>query len=113
MIFKKIGRSIFWIIEVCGALVGAAGIVLLYISWLAWLNTGTLPPYDLQMLWADLHLQPPHSEWIGESVLAGVMKFECWMVFLIIGGGLFILGSVGERLFDNSIWLAQKGDVVA
>jgi len=108
MIFKRIGRSIFLIIEVCGALVGAAGIVLLYILWLAWLKTGSFPAYDLQMVWADLHLQQPHAEWIGESILADVLRFECWVVFPIVGGGLFILGAVGEGLLDDSTHLAKE-----
>ena len=103
MIFKRIGRSIFWIIEGCGALVGSAGIVLLYVSWLARLKTGTWPTYDLQMFWADLHLQPPHAGWIGESVWAVILKMECWIAFLIVGGGLFILGYVGEGILDNAL----------
>jgi hypothetical protein len=102
MIFKRIARSIFLIIEGLGALVGSAGIVLLYVSSLAWLKTGTWPVYDLQMLWADLHLQPPHVEWIGAPLLALIPKVECWIAFLIVGGFLFILGFVGEGRLDGS-----------
>ena len=32
MIFKRIARSIFWIIEGLGAIVGSAGIVLIYVD---------------------------------------------------------------------------------
>lgn len=102
MIFKRIGRLIFWIIECCGAVVGSAGIVLLYISLLAWLKTGTWPAYNLQMFWTDFHLQPPQVEWIGASLLALIPKVECWIAFLIVGGGLFILGFVAEGVLDNS-----------
>ncbi|MDR3572346.1 MAG: hypothetical protein P4L50_00655 [Anaerolineaceae bacterium] len=106
MIFKRIGRLIFWVIEVCGALLAAAGIVLLYVLELNWFSNGTLPAYDLQMLLADVHLQPPHIEGIGELILAGVLKIECWIVFLIVGGVLFILGAVGEGLLDD--YVARK-----
>ena len=102
MIFKRIARSIFLIIEGLGALVGSAGIVLLYVSSLAWLKTGTWPVYDLQMLWADLHLQPPHAEWIGASLLALIPKVECWIAFLIVGGFLFILGFAGDGSLEGS-----------
>jgi hypothetical protein len=102
MIFKRIARSIFWIIEGCGALVGSAGIVLLYVSSLTWLKTSTWPAYDLQMFWADLRLQPPHAEWIGASLLALIPKVECWIAFLIVGGFLFILGFVGEGSLEGS-----------
>ena len=102
MIFKRIWRSIFWMTEGFGALVGSAGIVLLYVSWLAWLKTGTWPAYDLQMLWADLHFQLPHVGWIGDPVWAVILKLECWIAFLITGGVLFILGAVGEGVLDRS-----------
>jgi len=103
MIFNRIARSIFLIMEGLGALVGSAGIVLIYISLLAWLKTGTWPAYDLQMLWADLHLQPPpHAEWMGASLLALIPKVECWIAFLIVGGFLFILGFVGDGSLEGS-----------
>ena len=102
MIFKRIARWVFWIIEGCGALVGSAGIVVLYISLLAWLKTSTWPAYNLQMLWADLHLRPPHVEWIGASLLTLIPKVECWIAFLIVGGFLFILGFVGDGRLEGS-----------
>ena len=102
MIFKRIARSIFWIIEGLGALVGSAGIVLIYISLLAWIKTGTWPAYDLQMFWADLHLQPLHVEWTGASLLTLIPKVECWIAFLIVGGFLFILGFVGDGSLEGS-----------
>src|SRR5271154_49855 len=60
VVIKRIGRTIAWIIEGCGALVAAAGVVLLYILLLAWLKSGVWPAYDLQMLWDQKH---PHVEW--------------------------------------------------
>ena len=102
MIFKRIARSIFWIIEGCGAVVGSARIVLLYVSLLAWLKTGTWPAYDLRTFWADVHLQSPHVEWMGASLSALVPKVECWIAFLIVGGILFILGFVGEGSLEGS-----------
>jgi hypothetical protein len=102
MIFRRIARSIFLIIEGLGALIGAAGIVLLYVSSLAWLKTGTWPAYNLQTLWADLRLQPPHAEWIGASLLGLIPKVECWIAFLIVGGFLFILGFVGDGSLDGT-----------
>jgi len=108
MIFKRTLRSIFWIIEGSGALVGSAGIVLLYVSSLAWLKGGIWPAYDLLALWTNLHFQLPHAEWIGASVLAVILKMECWIAFLIVGGVLFILGATGERVLDASIHRAKK-----
>ena len=102
MIFKRIARSIFLIMEGCGALVGSAGIVLVYISLLAWLKAGTWPAYNLQMLWTDLHLQPPHAEWVGASLSALIPKVECWIAFLIVGGFLFILGFAGDGSLEGS-----------
>ena len=103
MIFKRIWRSIFWMTEGFGALVGSAGIVLLYVSWLAWLDTHTWPAYDLRAFWADLHFQTPQVEWIGASLSALIPKLECWIAFLIVGGVLFVLGAVGEGVLDNSL----------
>ena len=104
MIFNRIARSIFLIMEGLGALVGSAGIVLVYISVLAWLKTGTWPAYNLQMLWTDLHLQPPHVGWMGASLLSLlslIPKVECWIAFLIVGGFLFVLGFVGDGSLEG------------
>jgi len=56
------------------------------------------------MFLADIHLHPPHAEGVGELILAGVLKLECWAV----DGGLFILGSVGEGLLDDCTRLAKE-----
>jgi hypothetical protein len=99
---KGIARTIFLIIEGLGALIGSAGIVLLYVSVLAWLKTGTWPAYDLQTFWADLHFSPLHVDWMGASLSALIPKVECWIAFLIVGGFLFILGFVGEGSLERS-----------
>jgi hypothetical protein len=110
MIFKRIGRAIFWIIEVCGALLGAAGIVMLYVSWLAWLKTGIWPDYDLQALWIDLHFKLPHTEWLGESLSAVILTLPSWIAFLIVGGVLFILGAVCEGRLDDYAQFAEEAE---
>jgi hypothetical protein len=107
VIFKKTGLAICWVIECCGALVASAGVVYLYISFLAWLKFGFWPSYDLQMLWEALHTQWPHAEWLGSQKIIDLVplflrNLPTWIVFLSLGGFIYILGFLGDRDFEES-----------
>ena len=112
MIFKKIGRAICWVIVGCGALVASAGVVYLYVSVLAWLKIGIWPSYDLQMFWDAIHSQWPHIEWTRAQKLIDlvpevVVKLPLWIAFLVVGGSVYILGFLGVRVLDESIYKAK------
>lgn len=107
--FKKLGRAVCWIFEGCGALATAAGVVLLYVSSLAWLKFGTWPPNDVQVFWDNMHSQWPYVEWIINVrkilVLAPaiVLNLPLWMAFLIVGGSIYFIGFVGGRVLDDFV----------
>jgi hypothetical protein len=109
VMFKKLGRAVCWIFEGCGALATAAGVVLIYVSSLAWLKFGTWPPNDVQVFWDNMHSQWPHVEWIinVQKILvlapAIVLNLPLWMAFLIVGGSIYFIGFVGGRLLDDSV----------
>ena len=105
---RTLWLAIFWIVEVCGALVAAAGLVLLYVSSLVWLRSGVWPPDDLQLLWHNVHSQWPHVEWdsvqrIMDSVPGFVLKLPLWIPFFMIGTCIYILGLVGVRAFSSDV----------
>jgi hypothetical protein len=107
VIFKKIGRAIFWVIECCGVLVASTGMLYLYISFLARLKFGIWQHYDLQMFWEALHTQWPNAEWLGsqkviELVPPFLLNLPTWIVFLSLGGFLFILGLLGDRDLEGN-----------
>jgi len=107
VIFKKIGRAICWVIECCGVLVASTGVLYLYISFLARLKFGIWPRYDLQMFREALHSQWPHAEWLGSQkiidlVPSFLLNLPTWIVFLSLGGFLYILGLLGDRDFEES-----------
>jgi hypothetical protein len=105
VVFKKLGRAIAWIIEGCGALVAAAGVVLLYLSLLAWLKSGVWPAYDLQMLWDEMQqrVEWKSAQRIIEMAPAAPLRLPLWIAFLIIGAGVNILGFLGNRALDDPI----------
>jgi len=94
VVFKKLGRAIAWIIEGCGALVAAAGVVLLYLSFLAWLKSGVWPAYDLQMLWDEMQrrVEWKSAQRIIEMAPTVLLRLPLWIAFLIIGAGVIALG---------------------
>jgi hypothetical protein len=105
MIIKNIGRAICWIIEGCGALIAAAGLVYVYVSFLAWLKFGVWPSYDLQMFWTAAHSQWPQVGWMGSPKIIGlvppaILKLQMWIVFLIVGGSMYIVGGLGKMGLD-------------
>jgi len=105
VIFKKTGRVICWVIECLGALVASAGVVYLYVSCLSWLKFGVWPSYDLQMFWAAVHSQWPHMEWTGLQKIIGlvpavILGLPTWVVFLIAGGSVYIVGILGNLGLD-------------
>jgi hypothetical protein len=111
---QKCGRAMCWLVEGCGALVAAAGAVLLYVSSLAWLKTGTWPPSDLQMFWGNMHSQWPQIEWIVgaqkivDSLPTAILTLPLWITFLSVGGSIYILGFVGNSGFYYSTGARKK-----
>lgn len=113
MILKKMIRAICWIIECCGALVAAAGLVLLYVSWLAYLKAGAWPANDVQVLWDNLQSQWPNVDWSTvqktmNSIPAAVLKLPLWIVFLVVGGSTYLLGVIGADGLDESMSINKK-----
>ncbi len=70
MVFKTIGQILCWLIAACGAILASAGVLMLGISLLGWVRSGTWPDYDLRMLWNDLHLKPWNVQEMIDSALA-------------------------------------------
>lgn len=109
VIFEKVGRSIGWIVEACGALGAAVGLVLLYVSFLARLKFGEWPAYNLKTLGDNAHLQWPSLELTTtlqkalDTMPVIFLNAPAWAPFLIVGGGIYILGLVSVRIFDKSI----------
>jgi len=113
VIFKKIGRAICWVVEGCGALLAAAGVVYLYVSGLAWLKSGIWPSYDLQSLWDAVQSQWPQIEWKGvqktlDLAPAVILKLPVWIAFLIVGGSIYILGLLVDLVLDDSMYTTKN-----
>jgi hypothetical protein len=105
MIFKNIGRVICWVMEGCGALLAAAGLVYLYLSFLGWLKFGIWPSYDLQTFWTAAHNQWPQVAWLGSEKLIGfvpaaILKLQMWIFLLIVGAPIYIIGILGKVGLD-------------
>jgi hypothetical protein len=106
---KKAGRSIGWIIEACGALGAAAGLVLLYVSLLARLKFGEWPAYDLRTLFDNAHSQWPSLQLtttlpkVVEKMPTILLSAPAWVPFLAVGASIYLLGLIGVRIFDEAI----------
>src|ERR1700722_7267480 len=109
VIFKKAGRSRGWIIEACGALGAAAGLVLLYVSFLTRLKFGEWPTFDLKTLGDNAHSQWPSLQFTTtlqkalDTLPTIFLNAPAWAPLLVVGGGIYILGFVSVRIFDESI----------
>jgi hypothetical protein len=109
VIFKRAGRSIGWIIEACGALGAAAGLVLLYVSCLARLKFGEWPTYNLKTLSDNVHSHWPSLQLTTtlqkavDTLPTIFLNAPAWAPFLIVGGGIYILGIGSVWIFDESI----------
>ena len=109
VIVKKIVRLTGWVVEVCGALGAAAGLVLLYVSFLARLKFGEWPAYSFKTLCENAHAQWPSLQLtttLQKAVDAMPTIFldaPAWTPFLIVGGGIYIFGLVSGRILDESI----------
>jgi hypothetical protein len=113
MILNRLGLWMFWIIEVCGALITAAGLVLLYVSCLAWLKFGSWPATDVQMFWDNLHTQWPQVSWasvqmVYDRVPIFVRELPLWAGFLGLGAGFYIPALLGVRILDEASWVSKK-----
>jgi hypothetical protein len=109
VVFKKAGRSISWIVEACGAFIAAIGLLLLYLSLLARLQSGEWPVSDLKMLCDNARAQWPTLQLITklqnavDSAPTIILNAPAWAPFIIAGGVIYILGLVGVKKFDESI----------
>jgi hypothetical protein len=113
MILKRLGLWMFWTIEACGALVAAAGLVLLYVSCLAWLKFGSWPGTDVQMFWDNLHTQWPQVRWasvqeIFERVPITLRELPLWAAFLGLGASIYVPALVGIRILDDASWTSER-----
>jgi hypothetical protein len=113
MIFKRTGLWMFWIIEACGALVTAAGLVLLYVSCLAWLKFGSWPGTDVQMFWDNLHTQWPQVHWasvqmVFDRVPIIVRQLPLWAAFLGLGASIYVPALIGVRILGDASYVFKK-----
>src|SRR5262245_56310402 len=107
MVLKRIGRIICWVTTASGAIIISAGVLMLFITSLSWLRSGVWPHYDLRMLWDELHLGPWNVQEIIDSVLTLVPTLPLWAVAALVGGSMYIVGSVGSKVINAYIQLAQ------
>jgi|SRR5580704_11383261 hypothetical protein len=101
MILKRIGQTIFWIVEVCGILLISLSVVLLFLLTLAKVKSGTWPQYNLAMFWDDLHL--PHLEnaqKIAEVIIATISRLPAWTAVLVMGVVVYAVGWIGRSVVD-------------
>ncbi len=107
MAVKKIGQIMCWLVAACGVIIASAGLLMLGISLLRRLRSGTWPDYDLRMLWDELHLKPWNVQETIDSVLALIPTLPVWAAAMIAGGGMYLVGRVGYALFSACIQLSK------
>jgi hypothetical protein len=101
---RKIGRVIGLIIEGCGTLVAAAGLVHLYVSFLARIKFGEWPANSIKSLLDNMHSQWSDADWITKLQNAtqvfptAILDAPLWTCFLVVGGAIYVCG----RMFGKA-----------
>jgi len=101
---RKIRRGIGLIIEGCGTLVAAAGLVLLYVSFLARIKFGEWPANSIKISLDNMHSQWPDADWITKLQNATqvfpttILDAPLWTFFLVVGGAVYFCG----RMFGKA-----------
>ena len=106
---RKIGRGTGLIIEGCGTLVAAAGLVLLYVSSLARIKFGEWPANSIQVFLDNIHSQWPDAECMtklqnaAQVLPATILDAPLWTFFLVVGGAIYFCG----RMFGKAIPITE------
>jgi hypothetical protein len=107
---RKIGRGIGLIIEGCGTLVAAAGLVLLYVSLLARIKIGEWPANSIRILLDNMHSQWSDADWMtklqnaAQVLPATILDAPLWTFFLVVGGAIYFCG----RMFGKAIPITEQ-----
>jgi hypothetical protein len=106
---RKIGRGVGLIIEGCGTLVAAAGLVLLYVSLLARIKFGEWPANSVRILLDNMHSQWSDADWMtklqnaAQVFPATILDAPLWTFFLMVGGTIYFCG----RMFGKAIPITE------
>jgi hypothetical protein len=105
MILRRIARTFFWTIEICGIFLVAASIVLLFLLSLVWLRSGIWPEYSFSMLLEDLHFPTWNS---AQKIIDYFPQFPAWLAVPIVGGFAYAVGRLGNAIIDSYMQLSKN-----
>jgi hypothetical protein len=97
------------IIEGCGILVAAAGLVLLYVLLLARIKFGEWPANSIRILLDNMHSQWFDADWMtklqnaAQVFPATILDASLWILFLVVGGAIYFCG----RMFGKAIPITE------